>query len=159
LHLRENRKVGDFRPNRQSSVRAKPHNVSHPKPRTHMNRTFSVPRAGRPRTLHPFGQCSRALAFSGEDPAFGYPWYHETITRTAAKQAGFSSNPTKDDNTGKKDGTENNDKRRAGRRRRSSRLARRLHRSTFITPCGGAWADCRATKLARHRRRAGKTAL
>ena len=37
-----------------------------------------------------------AHAFSGEDPLFGKPWYHRQITRVAAKQAGFTFNPTKD---------------------------------------------------------------
>ncbi|HEX8237665.1 MAG TPA: hypothetical protein VF600_17030 [Abditibacteriaceae bacterium] len=46
-----------------------------------------------------------AHAFSGEDPVLGHPWYHEKITREAAKAVGFSSNPTKDDED------ENNDKR------------------------------------------------
>ncbi|RYE65663.1 MAG: hypothetical protein EOO81_12410, partial [Oxalobacteraceae bacterium] len=37
-----------------------------------------------------------AHAFSGEDPVFGHPWYHEQITRQAAKNAGFSFNSQKD---------------------------------------------------------------
>src|SRR4028118_2213232 len=44
-----------------------------------------------------------AHAFSGEDPVFGHPWYHEKLTREAAKAAGFTSNVTKDDTDEKND--------------------------------------------------------
>jgi hypothetical protein len=48
-------------------------------------------------------QSQTAHAFSGEDPVFGHPWYHEKLTREAAKEAGFSFNSTKDDEDEKND--------------------------------------------------------
>lgn len=42
-----------------------------------------------------FCVASGAHAFSGEDPVFGHPWYHEKLTREAAIQAGFSYNKAK----------------------------------------------------------------
>src|SRR4028118_2028458 len=48
-------------------------------------------------------QSQTVHAFSGEDPVFGHPWYHEKLTREAAKEAGFSFNSTKDDEDEKND--------------------------------------------------------
>jgi hypothetical protein len=40
-----------------------------------------------------------AHAFSGKDPLFGHPCYHEKLTRAADKAAGFSLNTTKSEKT------------------------------------------------------------
>jgi hypothetical protein len=44
-----------------------------------------------------------AHAFSGEDPLFGHPCYHEKLTRGADKAAGFSFNTTKNEKTDRRE--------------------------------------------------------